>query len=216
MRISLSPSQHDALRESSHELRHRWIRGQPRLVGRVCRVAGHPTPLPVVERIGAPTVSATPEQTAAPAPGAPEVPSRRLGRPKVRLALVGVVIVAAVGFLLIKGLGSSLDYFKTVDQALASKQTLGTTEFRLEGLVKSGSVQRTSTGASFDVAQGDRSVHVVNHGSPPQLFKAGMPVIVVGHFTSAASSTFTSNEIMVKHTSSYIEQNPTRVKASDG
>ena len=43
-----------------------------------------------------------------------------------------------------------------------------------------------------------------------------MPVIVVGHFTSAASSTFTSNEIMVKHTSSYIEQNPTRVKASDG
>ena len=161
-------------------------------------------------------MSVTPEQRDAPASSAPQVPSRRLGRPKLRLALVGLVIVAAVGFLLVKGLGSSLDYFKTVDQALASKKALGSSEFRLEGTVKSGSVQRTSTGASFDVAQGDRSVHVVNHGSPPQLFKAGMPVIVVGHFASSTSPVFTSNEIMVKHTSSYIEQNPTRVKASDG
>ena len=147
---------------------------------------------------------------------APVTPTRRLGRPKVRLALVGIIIVAAVGFLLIKGLGSSLDYFKTVDQALASKKTLGTSEFRLEGMVKAGTVTRTSTGASFEVVQGDSSIAVQNHGSPPQLFKGGMPVIVVGHFVSPSSSIFESNEIMVKHTSSYIEQNPSRVKASDG
>jgi len=147
---------------------------------------------------------------------APEVPARRLGRPRIRLALVGVVIVGAVGILLVKGLGSSLDYFKTVDQALSSKQALGRSEFRLEGVVKAGTVARTSTGAAFDVHQGSRSIHVINRGSPPQLFKAGMPVIVVGHFTSVASPVFESNEIMVKHTSSYIEQNPDRVKASDG
>ncbi len=147
---------------------------------------------------------------------APEIPTRRLGRPRVRLALVGLVIVAAVGVLLIKGLGSSLDYFKTVDQALASKKSLGSAPFRLEGMVKAGTVARTSSGAAFDVEQGDRSIHVINRGSPPQLFKAGMPVIVVGHFASAKASVFESNEIMVKHSSSYIVDNPNRVKASDG
>lgn len=160
--------------------------------------------------------STIPEGPSAEAAGAPAIPTRRLGRPKVRLALVGIVIVAAVGFLLVKGLGSSLDYFKTVDQALASKKSLGTSEFRLEGTVKEGTVTRTSTGASFEVAQGDRTISVENHGSPPQLFKGGMPVIVVGHFASTSSSTFLSNEIMVKHTSSYIEKNPDRVKADDG
>ena len=129
---------------------------------------------------------------------APELPTRRLG------------------VLLIKGLGSSLDYFKTVDQALASKKSLGSAPFRLEGMVKAGTVARTSSGAAFDVEQGDRSIHVINRGSPPQLFKAGMPVIVVGHFASAKASVFESNEIMVKHSSSYIVENPNRVKASDG
>ena len=43
-----------------------------------------------------------------------------------------------------------------------------------------------------------------------------MPVIVVGHFASAKASVFESNEIMVKHSSSYIVDNPNRVKASDG
>ena len=156
-------------------------------------------------------------EASTPADGtAPEIPTRKVGRPALRLGIVGIVLAGAVGFLLIKGLGSSLDYFKTVDQALASKTKIGTTEFRLEGKVKDGSVERTSTGASFVVAGNQGEVPVDFRGSPPQLFKAGMPVIVVGHFTSAASSTFTSNEIMVKHTSSYIEQNPTRVKASDG
>ena len=160
--------------------------------------------------------AATTDGTTPDVASAPAVPTRRLGRPKVRLALVGLVIVAAVGFLLIKGLGSSLDYFKTVDQALATKQSIGTSTFRLEGMVKAGTVTRTSTGASFEVAQGGRSIPVENHGSPPQLFKGGMPVIVVGHFRSSSSSVFESSEIMVKHTSSYIEKNPKRVKASDG
>jgi cytochrome c-type biogenesis protein CcmE len=155
------------------------------------------------------------EPGAAPS-AAPNVVATRTGSPRLRLALVGVVIAAAVGFLLVKGLGSSLDYFKTVDQAIATRHAIGTGEFRLEGTVVPGTVRRSATGATFDVGEGGTQIHVVNVGTPPQLFKAGMPVIVVGHFPSTTATTFESNQIMVKHSASYIAAHPDRVRASNG
>ncbi len=154
--------------------------------------------------------------TAAESPKAPTTPPERASRPRLRLAMVGVVILAAVGFLLVKGLGSSLDYFKTVDQVVHQRAQLGSSNFRLEGVVVPGSVQETATGARFKVAQGSASVPVVNQGTPPQLFKANMPVIVVGHFPSSTATTFESNQIMVKHSASYISQHPNRVRAGNG
>jgi cytochrome c-type biogenesis protein CcmE len=149
-------------------------------------------------------------QPSAPAPSAP-----RSSRPRLRLALVSVVILAAVGFLLVKGLGSSLDYFKTVSQAVDQRPELGTSSFRLEGVV-GPEVSRSEDGASFDVTEGSTSIHVVNVGSPPELFKPTMPVIVVGHFASPSSMTFLSNEIMVKHTADYIAAHPDRVRDGNG
>jgi len=156
---------------------------------------------------------APPEATEGTAP-APN--PMRTSRPRLRLALVGLVVLGAVGFLLVKGLGSSLDYFKTVDQALATKAQLGTTTFRLEGTVVPGSVTRTVEGATFDVAQKGSSVQVRNAGSPPDLFKDCMPVVVVGHFESTSSSTFLSDQIMVKHTATYQAAHADRVRACDG
>jgi len=150
------------------------------------------------------------------APVTPQKPAKKMRRPAVRLFLVGGVIILAVGFLLVKGLGSSLDYFKTVDQAVSQKQSIGTSEIRLQGIVVPGSVTRTDTGATFEVAGGAKQIYVVNSGTPPQLFKGSMPVVVVGHFQSSESATFVSNQIMVKHTSSYVESHPERVKAPDG
>ena len=141
--------------------------------------------------------------------------------PRLRLAMVGIVIVGAVGFLLVKGLGSSLDYFKTVDQALSDRAHLGTTTFRLEGTVVPGTILRNVDGASFDVSEGAKTIHVVNAGTPPQLFKDAMPVVAVGHFaptspTGSSTTTFLSDQILVKHTSSYIAAHPDRVRAPDG
>jgi cytochrome c-type biogenesis protein CcmE len=144
---------------------------------------------------------------------APATPARRTRR---RLFVVGAVLVAALVFLLVEGLGSSLDYFDTVDQALAHRATLGTSTFRLEGVVVPGSIRRTATGADFSVAEGTNSVTVENSGSPPQLFQPGIPVVVVGHFASSTSSVFVSNQIMVKHSADYIAQHPGRVKAPNG
>ena len=157
----------------------------------------------------------TVDEAVATPPAPSDVPTKG-NRPALRLAIVAAVIIAAVGFLLVKGLGSSLDYFKTVNEAVQQHQALGTTVFRLEGTVVPGTVQRTNLGAEFEIASGKRSIHVVNSGTPPQLFQATVPVVVVGHFASMSSMTFLSNQIMVKHSSSYIAAHPDRVRAKNG
>ena len=137
-------------------------------------------------------------------------------RTRRRLWVVGAVLAAALVFLLVEGLGSSLDYFDTVDQALAHRATLGTSTFRLEGLVVPGTIRRTAVGTDFAVAEGSTRVEVHNSGSPPELFQQNIPVVVVGHFSSGGSPLFVSNEIMVKHSANYIAAHPGRVRAPNG
>ena len=142
-------------------------------------------------------------------------PLRRRGR--LRVWAVLALLAAAVLALLSQGLLHSLNYFETVDQALASRSTLGTSEFRLEGVVVAGTIERTSSGADFWVrgGRGER-VFVRAVGTPPQLFQSDIPVVVQGHFTSATSDTFRADQILVKHTASYIAEHPARVRAPNG
>lgn len=123
------------------------------------------------------------------------------------------MVVIALGFLLFKGLTSSLNYFETANQAVANRASLGSETFNLEGTVVPGTVHQTAQGADFTVSNSGASVKVVNVGSPPQLFKPGIGVVLVGHF---AGNTFASNQIIVKHSASYVAAHPNRVNAANG
>jgi len=80
-------------------------------------------------------------------------------------------------------------------------------------LVDCGTVRATRSGAEFSISGADgRRVHVVNVGSPPELFAAGVPVVVVGQFVSSTSRTFESTQIMVKHSATYVARYPGRVR----
>jgi cytochrome c-type biogenesis protein CcmE len=137
-------------------------------------------------------------------------------RQRRRLAGVGVVILAAIGFLVYKGLTSAAVYFKTTPEAVAQRTTLGNADFQLEGTVAAGSVHELPGGrVAFAVTGGGKRIAVVNSGSPPQLFKPGVPVVLVGHFVGATDG-FSSSEILVKHSNVYIAAHPNRVRASDG
>ena len=126
---------------------------------------------------------------------------------------MGLVLVGALGFLVAKGLGTALNFYLPADQAMAQRATLGAKTFNLEGVVESGSIHPTSTGVDFVVTAGTARVLVHNTGSPPDLFQRNIPVIAVGHF---AGTTFLSNMILVKHSSTYIAQHPARVTAPNG
>ena len=110
-------------------------------------------------------------------------------RTRRRLWVVAAVLVGALVFLLVEGLGSSLDYFDTVDQALAHRATLGTSTFRLEGVVVPGTHPPDRGRHRLLVSQRVPTRSPVrNTGSPPQLFQQDIPVVVVGHFASSTST----------------------------
>jgi cytochrome c-type biogenesis protein CcmE len=132
---------------------------------------------------------------------------------RVRYVVVGMVLVGALVFLVVKGLGSALNFYLPANQAVAQKASLGTSTFNLEGVVEPDSVHATRHGVDFVVGAGSTRVQVDNSNTPPQLFQVDIPVIAVGHFSG---STFVSDQILVKHSSSYIAAHPGRVTAPNG
>jgi cytochrome c-type biogenesis protein CcmE len=147
------------------------------------------------------------------APERPPVPPATRGGHRLRYVVVGAVLVGAFAFLVVKGLGSALNFYLPADQAVAQEASLGGKTFNLEGLVVPGSVHATGAGVDFVVTSGSARVQVDNTGSPPQLFQSGIPVIAVGHF---AGGNFVSDQILVKHSASYIAAHPGRVTAPNG
>ncbi len=150
--------------------------------------------------------------TAGPPPAPPAVLTERK-RYRLRYLAVGAVLVAALAFFVVKGLGTALNYYLTVDQALHQRSTLGNRNFNLEGVVVPGSIQKTPLGVDFTLRAGGQTLRVLNTGSPPQLFQNDIPVIAVGHLDG---TTFASDQILVKHSSAYIAANPGRVTAPNG
>jgi cytochrome c-type biogenesis protein CcmE len=131
-----------------------------------------------------------------------------------RLWVAGVVIAAALGFLLVQGLGEATVYFKTADEALVQKEDLGERRFRLEGAVVPGTVRAAPGGVNFDVrGTAGGTVEVVHQGDPPELFQPDIPVVLEGSWDGQH---YASDRIMVKHTSEYRAENPDRVDSYVG
>ena len=159
------------------------------------------------------TNSGAPNSDAGPPDSARSTDESGRGNHTARYGVAGLVLVGILVFLVVKGLGSALDFYLPADQAVAQQATLGSKTFNLEGVVQPGSIRSTPDGVDFVVTSGSAHLDVHNIGSPPQLFQANIPVIAVGHF---AGNLFASDQILVKHSSNYIAQHPTRVTAPNG
>jgi cytochrome c-type biogenesis protein CcmE len=131
-----------------------------------------------------------------------------LTRTNAKFWVAGVVVAGALGFLLLRGLGDATLYFRTADEAVAQRQSLGDRRFRIEGDVVAGTVAQSGDAVTFRIASKGVEVPVTHHGDPPELFKPGIPVVLEGHFQGDG---FASDRIMVKHSESYIADHPERV-----
>lgn len=124
-----------------------------------------------------------------------------------RWGAVGVLVllVAAVGFVIIQASDATL-FYKNADEAVAEKDDLGTSRFRLQGTVVGEPDRGEGDQPSrFTVAYNGVSVDVVHTGSEPTLFKAGLPVVVEGQWSEDGSH-FESSRLLVKHTENYKEK----------
>ncbi len=71
-------------------------------------------------------------------------------RSRLRLGIVIALVCGAIAFLLVQGLGNATTYFRNADEALADREDLGTSRFRLQGTVVD--VARSEGGTTvFDV-----------------------------------------------------------------
>jgi cytochrome c-type biogenesis protein CcmE len=137
--------------------------------------------------------------------GAPPLKRRR--NPIVYV--VAVLVVAAIGFVLFQGLNNAALYYRNADEAVADKASLGTKRFRVQGDV-GNDVRTTGTEVTFSISFNGATVPVHHKGDPPELFKAGVPVVLEGHW-DASGEFFASDTILIKHSAEYKEQNPSRV-----
>lgn len=118
--------------------------------------------------------------------------------PRVRLAVVGVVAVGALGLLAASSLGDSLVYYRTPSE-MATVQEEG--RVRLGGMVQLGSVTNEGGTVRFVLTDGAADVTVLHRGDPSGVFQEGQGALVEGTF--GEDGVFRSDVLVVKHSNEY-------------
>jgi len=135
-----------------------------------------------------------------------DVPSEGSGSWRNRLIVVGLVAVA--GFVLFQALTSARVYFLNVDEAVAQRAELGEDVFNIQGTVISEPVS-TAEAMVFTMTFGGENAEIRHVGAEPtDLFKVGEQVVAKGHWEDGE---FVSNQLLVKHSEEYVEDNPERL-----
>jgi cytochrome c-type biogenesis protein CcmE len=119
----------------------------------------------------------------------------------VAAVVCGVAVLAVVALSVI--LADNVVYFRTVSEAVKLRHDGDTGRFRLAGAVVPGTIRETSQGVDFSVTDGKRTVNVVHRGDPPELFKAGAPVVAEGRWSGSHAAAFSSDRIMIRHGNDY-------------
>jgi len=138
---------------------------------------------------------------------------RRARKRKPGVYVVLGVIVVAIGYVIFQGLNNAALYYRNADEAVAQKASLRTDRFRVQGTVQEP-VTKAGDEVDFSIAFNAATVLVHhNGGDPPELFKAGIPVVLEGHWDESGAF-FDSDTILIKHSSEYKDQNPDRVSSN--
>jgi cytochrome c-type biogenesis protein CcmE len=185
--------------------------------------AGGPGPLddePSADELGDEISEATPALDLSPRTGPDGRGGGTDGRPRsggrrrglIWIGVLGVLVVG-IGFAIFQFLNQSVQYYKTVDEAVAQQATLTGRTFRMEGTVVPGSQAANPKGVSFRLMNNGAEVAVNHEGDPPQLFQACIPVVVEGRWVGTGpEATFASSAIIVAHDANYEEKNSARIQ----
>jgi cytochrome c-type biogenesis protein CcmE len=120
---------------------------------------------------------------------------------KAKFIAGGLVIVAALGYLVYAGVSQSSVYFVTPGELQAAP--VAGKAYRLGGMVQPGTLkwQPKSLDLTFVLSDGQASVPVRHKGAPPDLFAEGRGAVVEG--TWSGDGYFKASLIMAKHSEEY-------------
>jgi cytochrome c-type biogenesis protein CcmE len=120
---------------------------------------------------------------------------------KRKFIVGGLVILAALGYLVYSGVSQSVVYFVTPSELQAAP--VAGKAYRLGGMVKPGTLSwdPKKIELSFTLSDGQASVPIKHKGTPPDLFAEGRGAVVEGTWTS--DGYFKAGLIMAKHSEEY-------------
>jgi cytochrome c-type biogenesis protein CcmE len=120
---------------------------------------------------------------------------------RTRFVVGGLVIVAALAYLIYAGVSQSVVYFVTPTE-LGAAPVPGKA-YRLGGMVQPGTLRWDPKGVDlrFTLSDGQTSVPVRHRGTPPDLFVEGRGAVVEG--TWSRDGYFQASTILAKHSEEY-------------
>jgi len=120
-----------------------------------------------------------------------------------RFILGGLVILAALAYLIYGGMQEAIVYFVTPTEMKANEGESKGKFLRLGGMVVKGSLRRDPDGLTyrFELTDGSAAVPIYFRGVPPDLFTEGKGAVVEGKI--ADKGLFVATTIMAKHSEEY-------------
>ena len=141
----------------------------------------------------------------------------KLSSSSVRIGLAVAVIVATIGWLAMSGYNSSKSYYVTIAELRNMGEKAYSSNLRVEGFVKPGSIVENGTHVTFvlnefeshtDKAATGRLLNVEYKGSepPPDTFKDDSQALAMGTF--GRDGVFHANTLQAKCASKYAPGQP--------
>jgi cytochrome c-type biogenesis protein CcmE len=115
----------------------------------------------------------------------------------------GVIILAALSYMIYGGMKEAMVYFKMPSELRAEESSLKGKFVRMGGMVVKGSLQKDLQALTykFDLTDGTTTFPVFFKGVPPDLFSEGKGAVVEGRVGS--DGVFQATTIMAKHAEEY-------------
>ena len=122
---------------------------------------------------------------------------------RITMIAGGLAALAVAAGLILTAFQQNLVFFFTPSQVAANEAPHGK-NFRIGGMVETGSVKRQSDGLTvhFKVTDTAKSIPVVYRGALPDLFREGKGVVAQGRV--GADGVFVANEVLAKHDENYM------------
>ncbi len=120
-----------------------------------------------------------------------------------RFLIGGVIILAALGYIIYGGMQQALVYFKMPSELRAEEKSMQGKFVRMGGMVVQGSLQKDLQNLiyRFEITDGSTNFPVYFKGVPPDMFVEGKGAVVEGRLD--ADGVFQATTIMAKHAEDY-------------
>ncbi|MEX0802741.1 MAG: cytochrome c maturation protein CcmE [Candidatus Binatia bacterium] len=120
-----------------------------------------------------------------------------------RFLIGGLIILAALSYVIYGGMQEALVYFVTPSELKAKERSSADKFLRMGGMVVKGSLQKDHKNLTyrFELTDGTISYPVFFRGVPPDLFSEGTGAVVEGRIGS--DGVFHASTIMAKHAEEY-------------